>query len=142
MVLDRVWGGQAGLVGAPRRLQRPPSGALSSEPAAVGSMNSGHPASPGLCRAARRFQQQERWSSASQGILLAKLVGAGGAAPPDPPGDTPSAQEHGATGMLSVKRPKDLPWEAGLGLPTLAPITENPVSNTFHSRVAQTGHNL
>ena len=55
---------------------------------------------------------------------------------------TPSAQERGATGALSVKWPEGLPWEAGLGLPTLAPITENPVSDTFHSRVAQIGHNL
>lgn len=80
-------GGQAGLGGAPRRLQRSPSGALSSEPAAAGSMNSGHPASQGLCGAARRFQQQERGSSPSQGILLAKLVGAGGRHPLDPPGE-------------------------------------------------------
>ena len=70
-----------------RRLQRSPSGALSSEPAAAGSMNSGHPASQGLCGAARRFQQQERGSSPSQGILLAKLVGAGGRHPLDPPGE-------------------------------------------------------
>ena len=45
-------------------------------------------------------------------------------------------------GTLSVKWPKGLPWEADLGLPTLAPITENPVSNTLHSGVAQTGRNL
>ena len=68
----------------PRRLQRPPARALSSELAAAGGVNSGRPASPGLCGAARRVQQQERPSSPSQGPLLAKLRGRH---PRDPPGE-------------------------------------------------------